>query len=317
MNQNKTILFEWGKNIENLPKTDFNSAKNLYLDYLKENDINKKRKIREQIIIGALYVVYNHLSRNNFDTLISGFYDMNDIISSTVEYLIYVIDNGELLNYDRFSCIFNTNTYYSFLTNELIEQKYPIGEETILTTDNFSKILNEIILVINKKGELLYDEFIKLFISKGYMNIKDIWLYCGNDISKTYILFMTIIRIINENNVTLSETKIDQFKYLLINSALELLSKEKTDRSEYTEDKIIDEMYYEGILDIVFNDKELSDNDIIAQRYGLVNYDNPHSLEEVAISKKSTRERIRQKEAKMLRQLRRNKDLLNYVRGEM
>lgn len=311
MNENQLILLEWGKSIENLPKLDFNSARNLYVLYLNEKDLTKKQQIREELITGSLHVVYSYLIKNHFDILKSSFYDMNDIINSSVEYLINAIDNGGLLKYNKFHYLFNTSTFYSYLTDSLIGQRCSISEETTLNATDFVKLLIEMRNIFYQDDHFSYNEFIKLMKSDKFnINYKK-WYN-----AEYMIAYIILKKIVTEENLDdLSETKIEMFKYLLINSALERIVKEQPEALENMEDKILQDIVNREFLDIIFDLDCLSDYDIIAQRYGVNGYSYPRTIKQVAKNKGLTCERIRQKEAKMLRKIRYNQKVREYIRG--
>ena len=101
-----------------------------------------------------------------------------------------------------------------------------------------------------------------------------------------------------------AEVKID---FLRLNSpeVLALQSPEKADL-EAVEKETTRNVLYE-IQSIPFKEAR-----VIKMRYGLGEYDHPHTLEEVAKKSGVTRERIRQLEAKALERLRTNPGLKNY-----
>ena len=83
----------WFERIKNYPQLKLDEAQKLYTEMIKENDNDKKINIRNNLINSTLYVVLNYLKNSDLDILENGSYDMDDIVSSTIEYYINEIDN--------------------------------------------------------------------------------------------------------------------------------------------------------------------------------------------------------------------------------
>lgn len=311
--RNKLILEKWGKSIKDLPKLSYKEAQELYKEYLKETDKIKKIKIRKEIISGTLHEVYTYLNKNGLIFLNNSSYDMDDIISCSVEYLIKYIDDGNLLKYPRFTNIFNSDAYYIYLSQELTDPKYSISSETSLKQENFSTILHEMIEIIKTKPEITYKEFVK-YINQKHQEKFKVNVKSSYNLANTYTLLMTIIKTLKDNNVELSELKLKQLGYLLIDQANETLSENTPEPYVYSEDEVVDEMFYDGLLDIISHDKRLHDYDMLLQRFGLLPYEKPRTFEEIGENKHITSEAARTHISKMIWILQNNGRLTKYAK---
>ena len=95
MSKRNLKLENFEKQIVSLKQIKLNEAQELYRKMINETDNNKKIKIRNDIINSTLYAVLNYLKNSNLDILENGSYDMDDIISVTIEFYINEIDNGK------------------------------------------------------------------------------------------------------------------------------------------------------------------------------------------------------------------------------
>ena len=94
----------WFDRINRYPKLKLHEAQKLYREMVAEPDEEKRYILRENIINSTLYVVLEFLKNSNLHILENSRYDMNDIISVTMEFYINQFDKGRLLNIKSFSC---------------------------------------------------------------------------------------------------------------------------------------------------------------------------------------------------------------------
>lgn len=318
MGNNLEKLDSWYNCISSCEEFDLDTAKKLYIEYQNEtNEYQKQNKI-EKLINGTLHVVYNFLKKNKLNYLNSVICDMDDIINICNEIWIIMIDSGKLLKIGKYSEMFDYQ-FYSDLTDKLVPIRYGIAENTILDIDVFADFLHKFIEVLKNKDELTYTDYINLLISSSnndYKYKKILYKIFGNhlDASGTYSLLTSIYNSMQKDeDISITKRKIDMLKYILINNGLEYMRQNIDNVTEEdTSEKIIKEMHLTKIKEIIFNESNLTEGEIriLKKRYG-IDVEHSHTLEEIALEENLSKERIRQKETKILRKLKRNKNLKN------
>lgn len=309
-------LQNWYSIISSVEKIDLSTAKKLYTDIQNETKETKKNNIREELINKTLYVVYNFISKNDFQYLNSRTYDLDDIISICNEIWINMIDSGKLLKVDKFSQMFDYQ-FYSELTEKLIVNKYQISEITILDIEIFADLLFKFIEEKSNSSEFKYNDFIELIINESQHNYKYKNIvykifkfrdYCVG----TYELLNCIYKSLrSDENVTISKTKLHMFKYILLNNGLDFLLRDLDNvQVDDIANSIINDMHYQDILSLIFDGDIINEDEksILKRRFGIGIF-NCHTLDEISKQDGLTKERIRQKESKAIRKLRGSKGL--------
>lgn len=300
----KEVLYDL---IKENKKLNINEAKELLLKAKETENKEKQKKYLNEVVLGTLYFLYDHLDANVLNILAETDYDIEDIISSFTEEWIKNIYNYSLLNVDRFSRLFTKNFYTNVVSN-LCGNAYPIGDFTCITSDVFSKIFIDYMQLRNNNHVVSFNDF-KELLNKNKI-VRD--YFYENEAKNLYVLFNNIYASIKKDELgecNVTETRFDFLKQLLINNALE---EGLNDNVSYEIDFIhrvnIEQMHDE------LNQSRLSkkEKELIKDRYGL-NDGKAKSLEEVGKNFSVTRERVRQVEAKAFRKLRLSNSLKEYI----
>lgn len=300
----KEVLYDL---IKENKKLNINEAKELLLKAKETENKEKQKKYLNEVVLGTLYFLYDHLDANVINILAETDYDIEDIISSFTEEWIKNIYNYSLLNVDRFSRLFTKNFYTNVVSN-LCGNTYPIGDFTCITSDVFSKIFIDYMQLRNNNHVVSFNDF-KELLNKNKI-VRD--YFYENEAKNLYVLFNNIYASIKKDELgecNVTETRFDFLKQLLINNALE---EGLNDNVSYEIDFIhrvnIEQMHDE------LNQSRLSkkEKELIKDRYGL-NDGKAKSLEEVGKNFSVTRERVRQVEAKAFRKLRLSNSLKEYI----
>ena len=212
----------WFERISGYQKLKLNEAQELYKKMINETDNNKKIKIRNDIINSTLYAVLNYLKNSNLDILENGSYDMDDIISATIEFYINEIDNGNLLNISVFSNLFGS-TYYAYLSNMFVHQKEDIEISQIIGLDNFGDLMKLFLFLKRNKDEVLFEEYLDT-IKKSRFGYRFDEYYFNNlktYFYKCYETFQNIYSKVNIDDENLPpKTKLKFMRHLLIDISL-------------------------------------------------------------------------------------------------
>ncbi len=301
MKNNKEILREWDETIAVYPKYPFLEAKKLYIDYLKSND----NKLKDNLIVGTLYVVGNFIENNGLIYLNSASYDMSDIINACNEIWIGKINSGALLNANNFREMFDYD-FYNKLLESLNINKLAVGE-MMFNIKMFMSLLVDYIKLKQDDINFNTNKFIKYI--KDNPKYADILFspyddYCNVDFIN---LFDAIIKSfeLEDDDLNITKTKLEKIKYILISNGLEYLRTdiERIVCSDTTE-VWLDKYAKEEIMNLIFKGDRLNDmqKDVLSKRYGLQG-ERRWSLEEVGKYYNVSKERIRQREGKALRRL--------------
>lgn len=304
-------LMQWYNQISSLPKLKITVAQELYKKAINTQDETLKKKIMDELILGTLYVVYEHIKRNELELFVSSSYDMNDIISSFNSVWIKKLYNGDLLKVDKYSLLF-TSPYFNEVYNNLCGDEILVSEQLGVSIDCMVDLITLYISYRNKGLEKPFKEVIEeTFFTDNWNG----WSYIiYKDVIKTIPLLENIYNNLNFDKLddfTLGKSKIADYLRLIINMGLmEPISDELPDKSDMEESITTDIVMNHLIEDVdkVLDDRQKS---IIHERYGLDN-GKPQFLETVGQHHGVTRERVRQIEAKALRKLRRNEKIRKY-----
>ena len=295
----------WFEKIKNYPQLKLDEAQKLYTEMIKENDNDKKINIRNNLINSTLYVVLNYLKNSDLDILENGSYDMDDIVSSTIEYYINEIDNGNLLNVQSFSYLFRS-TYYSYLSSTFVPQKEDIEISKFITSYNFGYLMKIFLLLKRNNDDVTFENYLNEVRNSEYV---DGW-YCykvsENYLYKCFQVFQNIYSKININDNSIpSRTKLEFMRHLLADIYLrEDISLTMKYDSNF-EDEVINDVLIKKSIDYILNHSELQEReiDVLIKRFG-IDDGNIKTLEHIGNIYGLSKERIREIEVKALRKLR-------------
>ncbi len=297
----------WFERISGYQKLKLNEAQELYKKMINETDNNKKIKIRNDIINSTLYAVLNYLKNSNLDILENGSYDMDDIISATIEFYINEIDNGNLLNISVFSNLFGS-TYYAYLSNMFVHQKEDIEISQIIGLDNFGDLMKLFLFLKRNKDEVLFEEYLDT-IKKSRFGYRFDEYYFNNlktYFYKCYETFQNIYSKVNIDDENLPpKTKLKFMRHLLIDISLrENISPTMASECDF-ETELINNYLIQKSIDYIINDSGLQEREIgvLIKRYGLEDGE-IMNLEQVGMIYGKSGGRIGQIEATALRKLR-------------
>lgn len=226
-------LKKWYEEIKDYEKLTLKEAKvlnRLILTSSKE----KSEKYRNKLILGTIYLVYNFVCNSGLTAIKSSYFDIDDLMNTSIEIWINMIDTNILLND-------NVKNYARLFLKEFYVRlnKHLIGENTKYYSNEEG---------YNKMSEYIFGNMLKFYLeSINNGNIIDkksefncILSYleeCGilHEISSSsisereksrliyeiYSIFHNIRRVINIEDISrLSKTKLDYLKLLLFDTSI-------------------------------------------------------------------------------------------------
>jgi len=309
MGENLAVLNKWKEEISHYKSLKIDEAKKLYKKILRTKDESLKKEYLDQLINGTLYVVSRFIEKNDLAYLNSTSYDMNDIINTCNTIWIEKIVNGQLLNVESFSLMFDSKFYSQF--KELLGvADIQISEMLGVSTALFFDLFDEYIKYVESYPKPDLDTY----INSLYDDDDDCYYTLLNNyitkrvVKKLFSLYDEIIKsfeLSDEDSISISKTTLTKLKSIIINNGIEYSRKPIIDAQEPDfSDKVIKEEC-RRLVKNVFYSSRLKDRHktIVEKRFGLKD-GNARSLEEISQEFGVTRERIRQMEAKALRVLR-------------
>ena len=307
------IIKKWKEQVESLDKLKIEEAKELYIKAINSSDEHLKKLYIDKVILGTLYLICNHIDRNHLEILQSSQYDIEDIQSAFTEVWIRKIKNGELLNVDEYSSMFNS-TFFNDVYKSLVGNEMVINKQFGITVEPIIDLFYSFIKLKNTGKEFNFDDLMTaVYQEKSYYWQKV--SYCPRD----NILMLLLENMYNNLNfdktedLKITKNKIGDYIKLFINNGLyEKISNNIA--ADDCIDNILNSVMYEGFIDDV--DDVITDErkrKIIHERYGL-DGDEPKTLTEIAEQFGVTGERIRQIEARSLRDLRKSRKIRKYVK---
>ncbi len=128
----------------------------------------EKRKIREEIFTGTLYLIDNFIEKLDFSIVKSAVFDIDDITNICCEEWLKFIDSGEMVNLDYFSKFFSIKLYYKIVKN--LSGCIPCE---VFRYKNFKIVLRQCLKIVEEGGEITFDD-IKSYFGVIVLNEQDI-----------------------------------------------------------------------------------------------------------------------------------------------
>lgn len=257
------IIKELKEQIDIYDKLSLKEAKELYLQMINTKDKGEQKELKDKLILGTLYNVFDIINSRK-DLLINGRdYDQNDIVSSLSEYWITAITNGDILNCKSFKELFmrdkiarvllqlvdNKNLPYSGLNNSLLYSylKLKFENNNLTFKEYFDNMLN--LNTVN-----LYD----------YYAYQDAYLYFENMWNR--------LDLNNKKDFKLVLQHVIDSRYLLLHEGLFEDLKENTVTYEIEQNivnKLFDEHFRKEFIEYISKRFNQRDQEIIEYLYGL------------------------------------------------
>ena len=299
---------KWEEIISKYPRYNITKTKQILDMINNETDLSKRRIMRHDLINGTLYVLHGIILRSGFLCLNSSIFDIDDIMCSCIEIWIKYLDNGKVYNVDTFSDVFSSSFYSEVMLNT-INQKFPISEFTVLSTEDFGKIVFLFIREKSINNGISYEEFLEILI-KNHRIKKDYKsdINSQEKIRNTYNLLMAIADSINYAKMPIS--RVNFMKYMMIECALEYSSINITDNFQDffvvpKQPENNDEFF--TILRKILDDDEY---ELLIKCYGINGKE--YTLEEVGEEFNISKEAVRQRRNKIFNKVKDNYN--NYLK---
>lgn len=232
MNLNEQKLEKWYRTISHFEKLKFPETKKLLAEIKTEQNPERKKEIREQIILGTLHVIYSFIKSNDVYLLPNANYDIDDVIQVYIEAWINIIDSKNFEKIYSYSQIFH-HLYKK--TNELLVEK---NDNFLINFESFDLILNYV--MNNNIGYSEFYNFVKLCpnISLSDVQIQELYIMINDIVKYVFdVLGDDIFSLTNRQNL----------RNLLISFKGNVPGIPMLDSRDF-EEQVVDKIYYEQVF---------------------------------------------------------------------
>ena len=254
---NKEKLDNWYKDIKNYEKLNLREIKELKTFIDNCNDSKLKKELREKLINGTLYYIYNFF---NNSYILNMNYDIDDLINSFVVEWIKILDSDNIMKVigvkKYFEDFIGTRVYNNVIGNS------DINLYKNITKDNYTDIISYYFNNRLNNKDIKYNEFREYCLNK---NVKSLYVDKEYIISQLYIIFNKIYEDIVNNNEDLDKEEIinkiliykdyilnytyglcDDINYLEEGEYNTILNIEKEDFNKYLNNIIFNSNYFKN-----------------------------------------------------------------------
>jgi hypothetical protein len=308
MGENLAILNKWNEEISKYKPLKLDEAKAIYEELLKTNEKDLKKEYMNQLVTGTLHVVASFIKRNNFIYLNSPSYDMNDIINTCNTIWLEKIIDGQLLNVDSYSLMFDSNFYNQF--KELLGiSDIQISDTFGITSIIFFELLDEYIKFKESSQKQDFAAFMHiLYNAEGSYYTFHRYNLDEFVINKVFYLFDEIIKsfeISDDDSIKISKTTLIKLRNIIISNALEYSRKPITEVIETdSTDLVIEEECRRKVKDVFYSSRIRDRHKTVVEKLLGLKDGKAKTLDEVSKELGVTRERVRQITKKTIRALR-------------
>lgn len=286
----------WEEQISKLDNLTLDEAKELYKEYEKETNSDKKIEIRNKLVNGLTHYVFDYVKNHWLDNEVSDLYDIDDIMAISIEYLIKYIEKGNLSNTNYPTNIFNGN-YGRYLFNNLIslnEDNAPIIKKSDV------ELFNAFLDLKSKNKNLTFEQYRDYVLDNNIFKVEHIfpnYVY-DHEILELFIPFNRIYDFLskNGNEVNLNKKDFKLYKDLLYDELMmkEELKEDVSYNPDLSKNASNEELsqYLNKKLDLLKSEQMKK---IIKIRFGLDD-GIPRTLDEIAEILNTTRENVKHKE---------------------
>lgn len=285
--------------ISGIEKLSITEAQELYKKAVAFDDEKLKKIYMDKLILGTLYVIYDYIERNQIDLFKSAVYGVEDIVSVFTEVWIEMMYSGDILNVTRFSFITNMQ-FFNNACKRLCGEELIVNDIYYLTTEKFIEAFFKYLEAKNNGQEITKKNCNEYLLSDAGRTFYD----DGKKIIETFEGIYKNLELDKIDDLEFSKTKIHTFLKLILSIGLtEPLLGDYVGLCNF-EDKIVNKVIFEKFTDYIDSKIESKvTRDIIHRRFGLDD-GRSQTLQEVARAYKVSQDRIRQIEARCLRNLR-------------
>lgn len=285
----------------------FDEAKELYIRMENEENLEKKKQMRDDLISGTIYYIKDFVDKN-IPKMESSSFEMDDIYNTAYEIWVQLIDEGFFKNNNFFT---ENNLLRTRIMKGISKYFSPNDVKNDISVDVLSDIIYDC-FELNKNKDISEEEICRLISKNLYhdeSHVNDIYKY--NQFNDEKQIIRGVLKYIEENNIdNISRTKIFEIYNFIINNGINFLNSNlneiKDTENDYSEDiayESFEEKFKNEILEDAVNSLNDREKEIIIRRFGLKG-NSPENRETIAEDFKTTPEVVRHIELKALRHLR-------------
>ena len=168
MEQNFLILKNWFSSFENYQKLSLKKAQEVYIHFIHSTNIEEKNVLKEKLVLGTMYVVYETIKDSFLVYLPSNKCNVEDIIQAGILVWMEFINNGKILDISYYSDFFRRDFFLKIAQSLLCSERnkdasFLYFEFFGVEKQSFFTCLFQYILLREKMGKLSYSQFLQTF----------------------------------------------------------------------------------------------------------------------------------------------------------
>lgn len=212
---------------------------------LRETDEEKRSKLREELILGTLFIPKMFV--DNLPSIEGACFDKDDLLSTAYEIWIEIIDNNTLSRSNRMLLI--KEKFRHKITNKIFSEvcMTKVAKKNILNKETTINILHKYYEYL--KDNEPNDKKLYELISDGIVSNDN------NDFENTFYFIKSIINLLGDEIYRLSRYNLDYLYYLIIDAAspFEDHVQDYNNSLIYDDNTFIDNISHEELIEFINN----------------------------------------------------------------
>lgn len=310
---NREKLERWYKDIEKYKKLNIKEAKELLIEINSTDNINKKKELREELILGTLYLGYNILNNILLLDLNYNYFDIEDLINAFVLEWIKVIDSDKILNCHSFAYILRSDIYNKiFKSGANVSSLYT----SFVGRNCFDNIFIWYFSRKNKFDKVSYNEFY------NYLNNIEKRTFNDYMIFQLYVCFEQLDSLFELNSIDVDNIlkldNINKYKEFLLSYLNNDIYNDGKDVCVIDDNLIMVERvkFNKSFMEYILKNKKINNKliTIMNYRYGFSD-GKCYKENEIAEKLELTHQRVNQLERQLGKRILKMKKINNYKEG--
>lgn len=157
MEENLRILDNWFASFENYKRLSLKEAQILYVQMEHEQDLMVKKELKDELILGTMYVVYDAIKKLKLFNISSLSFFIEDLIQSGCCLWL------EFLFSSKFLSLTNYRSFFYQLKTKICSENFSYFEIFGISKDKFIDLMIKFIFLKKENENFSYTTFVEMF----------------------------------------------------------------------------------------------------------------------------------------------------------